>query len=415
MDNAIIIGAGPAGLSAAVTCAEKGLNVVVIDEYMRAGGRLLGQLYEEPDGNWWNGIKESNELYEQAVDLGVVFHLNTAVNNVESSHGVWTIYTEREIFHTPSLLIATGAAEAPVPVPGWTLPGVMSVGAAQVMTNVHRVKPGERGVIIGVNVLSAAIAMELQLAGVEVASLTLPKSNQMTQNAGKPKKVLESLLHVSHMAPSPFVRYGSKLMKYDFMKKIGVNFYPKKGVKMWDIPIQLRKAVTKIHGKEEVEGVTLATIDADGEVVSGSEEYIQVDFVCIAGGLYPLAELAAVAGCPFYLVEELGGYVPLHNERMESPLEGLYVAGNITGIEGAKVAAAQGRTAGLSMAHHAGINGVDKEITNSIEWTEQTRANAHIQFHPEIKTGRKKIAQQWAAYQSSKVGSVVSDSRGGIT
>ncbi|SDI80576.1 NAD(P)/FAD-dependent oxidoreductase [Alteribacillus bidgolensis] len=415
MDNAIIIGAGPAGLTAAVTCAEKGLEVVVIDEYMRAGGRLLGQLYEEPNGNWWNGIKESNKLYKKAVDLGVNFHLNTAVNNIENSNGIWTIYTERDTFHTPSLLLATGAAEAPIPVPGWTLPGVMSVGAAQVMTNVHRVKPGERGVIIGVNVLSAAIAMELQLAGVEVASLTLPKTNQMTQDSGKPKEVLDSLLHVSHMAPSPFIRYGSKLMKNDFMKKFGVKFYPKKGVKMWDIPIQLRKAVTEIYGENEVEGVTLATINADGEVVSGSEEHIPVDFVCIAGGLYPLAELAAVAGCPFYLVEELGGYVPLHNERMETPLVGLYVAGNITGIEGAKVAAAQGRTAGLSMAHYAGMDELDGEIKNSIEWTEQTRDSAHIQFHPKIEAGRKKILKQWDAYQSNKERSVVTNRQGGIT
>ncbi|ALC81713.1 MULTISPECIES: NAD(P)/FAD-dependent oxidoreductase [Bacillus] len=409
MDNAIIIGSGPAGLTAAVTCAENGVDVVVIDEYMIAGGRLLGQLYEEPNGSWWNGIKESTKLYKKAVNLGVKFHLNTAVNNIEKLNGLWVVYTEKETFHTDNLLLATGAAESPVPVPGWTLPGVMSVGAAQVMTNVHRVKPGERGVIIGVNVLSAAIAMELQLAGVEVACLTLPKMNRITKDAGQPKKVLDSLLHVSHMAPSPFVRYGSKLMKNDFMKKLGVNFYPKKGVKMWGIPIQLRKAVTEIYGENEVERVTLATINADGEVVSGSEEHIQVDFVCIAGGLYPLAELAAVAGCPFYLVEELGGYVPLHNERMETPLEGLYVAGNITGIEGAKVAAAQGRTAGLSIAHRSGMKRLDINIKDSIEMTEQTRNNAHIQFHPEIEVGRKKILQQWEAYQSNKKSQVVTN------
>lgn len=228
MDNAIIIGSGPAGLTAAVTCAENGVDVVVIDEYMIAGGRLLGQLYEEPNGSWWNGIKESTKLYKKAMNLGVKFHFNTAVNNIEKSNGLWVVYTEKDTIYTSNLLLATGAAESPVPVPGWTLPGVMSVGAAQVMTNVHRVKPGERGVIIGVNVLSAAIAMELQLAGVEIACLTLPKMNRITKDAGKPREVLDSLLHVSHMAPSPFIRYGSKLMKNDFMKKLGVNFYPKK-------------------------------------------------------------------------------------------------------------------------------------------------------------------------------------------
>ncbi|MEC1550349.1 NAD(P)/FAD-dependent oxidoreductase [Bacillus rugosus] len=404
MDNVIIIGSGPAGLTAAVTCAELGIEVMIIDEYMIAGGRLLGQLYEEPNGSWWNGIEESKKLYNKAINLGVEFYLNTSVNNIEKKDDLWILYTEKGEFHTTHLLLATGAAESPVPVPGWTLPGVMSVGAAQVMTNVHRVKPGERGVIIGVNVLSAAIAMELQIAGVEVACLTLPKINSVTEESGNPRKVLDSLLHVSHMAPSPLVRYGSKLMKNDVMKKLGLAFYPKDGVKMWNIPIQLKKAVTEIYGEYEVEGVEIAAIDANGEVVSGSEERIQADFVCIAGGLYPLAELAAVAGCPFYLVEELGGYVPLHNQRMETSLEGLYVAGNITGIEGAKVAAAQGRTAGLSIAHHAGVRGLDTEMKDSIEMTEQIRNSAYIQFHPKIEAGRRKILEQWEAYHCTKGG-----------
>src|SRR5690625_4439683 len=395
MNKVIIIGSGPAGLTAAVTCAEKGLDVVVIDEYMRAGGRLLGQLYEQPDGTWWNGITESDRLHQQAIDLGVQFCLNTPVYNIERTGDSWIIYTENETFKTANLLLATGAAESPVPVPGWTLPGVMSVGAAQVMTNVHRVKPGKKGVIIGINVLSAAIAMELKLADVDVASLTLPKMNAITDENASPRRVLDSLLHVSHMAPSKFVKLGSKFMKNDLMKKMGVTFYPKNGVKMWDIPIQLRKAVTEIYGENQVEGVTIATISGDGEVVHGTEEHISADFVCIAGGLYPLAELASIAGCPFYLIEELGGYVPLHNAQMETTLEGLFVAGNITGIEGAKVAAAQGRTAGISIAASAGASGLDSSLEESVKEVEQTREEAYIQFHPDIERGRWKIEEAW--------------------
>lgn len=396
MHDVLIIGAGPAGLSAAITCAKKGLEVLVIDEYMIPGGRLLGQLYEEPDGNWWNGWEESKRLHQQALDLDIELRLHTSVNNIENLASSWLVYTEKETLQTTNLLLATGAAESPVPIPGWTLPGVMSVGAAQVMTNVHRVKPGKRGVIIGVNVLSAAIAMELQLAGIDVACLALPSMNRITNDAGQPREVLDSLLHVSHMAPSPLVRFGSKLMKADFMKKLGITFYPKKGMKMWDIPIQLRKAVIEIHGDKQVEGVTLATVNTNGGVVAGSEEQVEADFVCIAGGLYPLAELAAVAGCPFYLVDELGGYVPLHNERMETTLDGLYVAGNITGIEGAKVAAAQGVTAGLSMAKHAGVTGIDQEMEDAVKAIEQTRDQAHIQFHPEVKKGRRIMEEEWA-------------------
>lgn len=402
MYDSIIIGAGPAGLTAAASCAERGMRVLVIDEYMKAGGRLLGQLYEEPGGGWWNGIEESRKLFENAVELGVEILLSTPVNDIENSNNLWTVYTEQGTYQTKKLLLATGAAESPIAVPGWTLPGVMSVGAAQVMTNVHRVKPGNRGIIIGVNVLSAAIAMELKIADIEVAALTLPEKNMVTKEAGDPHEVIKSLLHVSHMAPSMLVRYGSKLMKNNFMQNMGVKFYPKNGVKMWDIPIQLRKAVTEIYGDGKVEGVKLSSINSNGEVIAGSEKIIELDFVCIAGGLYPLTELAAVAGCPFFLVEELGGYIPLHNDRMETPLPGLYVAGNITGIEGAKVAAAQGKTAGLSMAANFTRDNMDAEIQNAVNETADIRANAYIQFHPEINTGRKKLSEQWDQYQLTK-------------
>ncbi len=402
MYDSIIIGAGPAGLTAAASCAERGMRVLVIDEYMKAGGRLLGQLYEEPGGGWWNGIEESRKLFENAFELGVEILLSTPVNDIENSNNLWTVYTEQGTYQTQKLLLATGAAESPIAVPGWTLPGVMSVGAAQVMTNVHRVKPGNRGIIIGVNVLSAAIAMELKMANIEVAALTLPEKNMVTKEAGDPQEVIKSLLHVSHMAPSMLVRYGSKLMKNNFMQNMGVKFYPKNGVKMWDIPIQLRKAVTEIYGDGKVEGVKLSSINSKGEVIAGSEKDIELDFVCIAGGLYPLTELAAVAGCPFFLVEELGGYIPLHNDRMETPLPGLYVAGNITGIEGAKVAAAQGKTAGLSMAANFTRDNMDAEIQNAVNETADIRANAYIQFHPEINTGRKKLSEQWDQYQLTK-------------
>jgi len=394
-NKVVIIGAGPAGLAAAITLAEKNIEVLVIDEYLYAGGRLLGQLYEEKPGTWWNGIVESERLLERAKAVHVEFLLQTSVSDLEKIDRTWIIHTTKGVFRTQHLLLATGAAESPFPIPGWTLPGVMSVGAAQVMTNVHRVKPGKRGVIVGVNVLSSAIAMELQLAGVQVAAITLPPATLLTEGNSHPLEVMNSLLHVAHMAPSPFVKMGSKFMKNDFMKKLGITFYPKNGVKMWDIPIMLRKAVIEIVGKNQVEGVVLATVNTDGSIVKGSEQRIKADFICIAGGLYPLVELASLAGCPFHYIEQLGGFIPLHNEQMETNLEGLYVAGNITGIEGAKVALAQGEVAALTIAQRLNGGASNHDIKLSIQAVEKTRAIAHIQFHPEILAGRQQMKQIW--------------------
>ena len=395
INKVIIVGAGPAGLSAAITLAEKNIPVLVIDEYLYAGGRLLGQLYEEKPGKWWNGIEESERLLERAKALNIELLLQTSVSDLEKIEQEWVIHTSKGVFRTNQLLLATGAAESPFAIPGWTLPGVMSVGAAQVMTNVHRVKPGKRGVIIGVNVLSSAIAMELQIAGVQVAAIALPATNLVTKDSGKPLEVMNSLLHVSHMAPSPLVKLGSKFMKNVFMKKLGITFYPKNGVRMWDIPIMLRKAVIEIVGTDRVEGVVLATVNIDGSIVPGSEKLIEADFVCIAGGLYPLAELASIAGCPFHYIEQLGGFIPLHNEQMETNLDGLHVAGNITGIEGAKVALAQGKVAALTIAHKLNADITQNDIQHAIDEVATTRANAHIQFHPEVLAGRQHMKKIW--------------------
>lgn len=397
-NNILIVGAGPAGLKAAITLAEKKLKVTVIDEYMYAGGRLLGQLYEESPGKWWNGIEQSEKLIQQANKLNIDIHLGTSVSDLLKTDNCWEVYTNAGMFQSKHVLLATGAAELPFPLPGWTLPGVMSVGAAQVMTNVHRVKPGNKGIIIGINVLSSAIANELQIAGIKIKAITLPPTNAITEPFSNPMDVMNSLLHVSHMAPSPLIRMGSKFMKNEFMKRLGITFYPKSGVKMWDIPIMLRKTVIEIIGDDRVTGVIFATVNPNGSIVPGTEETIEADFVCIAGGLYPLAELASVAGCPFHYIEELGGFIPLHNERMETNLEGLYVAGNITGIEGAKIAMAQGKVAALSIANKLGALTSPDELNEAMKYVETTRDQSHIQFHPEVRAGRKKMKNIWAEY-----------------
>ena len=393
MIDVLIIGAGPAGLSAAIACARHGLSVRVVDEFYRSGGRLLGQLHQEPNGTWWNGIAEAARLDQEARSIGVEISCGISVYNVTRTADGWVVSTTEGEIATPLLLIATGASETAVPVPGWTLPGSMSIGAAQVMTNVQRVRVGQRGVVIGVNILSVAIARELQLAGIKVDRMILPPHSVLTGNAGQPEAVMRSLLRVAHLAPSPLIRFGSQLMNGNWMQRLGVSLYPSKGFSMWGIPIQLRKAALEIVGNEQVEGVRIARITPDGQPISGTEEMIPADFVCIAGGLSPLAELAAIAGCPFAYVPSLGGHVPIHDERMRTPLPGLFVAGNITGIESAKVAIAQGTVAGLSISSTHGALTDQSLLQEAIRQVEHVRQNATIQFHPEIRAGRAMVGQ----------------------
>ncbi|MDA1561526.1 NAD(P)/FAD-dependent oxidoreductase [Bacillus cereus group sp. TH243-1LC] len=403
MNDVIIIGAGPAGLSASISCARFGLKALVIDEFMKPGGRLLGQLHQEPTGEWWNGIEESKRLHEEAKSLSVDIRCGISVYNLDKDESSWYVHTNIGTLEAPFVLLATGAAEYSIPLPGWTLPGVMSIGAAQVMTNVHRVQVGEKGIIIGANILSFAILNELQLAGIKVEHIVLPEKSELSQQAGEPEEVLNSLLNAAHLAPSAFLRIGSHFMKYDWIRKAGLTFYPNSGMKINGTPLHLRKAALEIIGTDQVEGVRVANIDTKGNIVTGSEQIYEADFVCIAGGLYPLAELAAVAGCPFRYIPELGGHVPLHSETMETPLAGLFVAGNITGIESGKIAMAQGTVAGLSIAKYASKKRdiVDQQLTRAIQNVHFVRQKAAIQFNPMVDIGRRTMNDLWYKFQTN--------------
>ncbi|RYM05027.1 FAD-binding protein [Sporolactobacillus sp. THM7-7] len=392
MHELIIIGAGPAGLSAAINAAENDVDVMVIDEFFKPGGRLLGQLNEQPDGTWWNGLEEAAELFDKAREKNVAFHFETSVFQIDKQSNGWSVRTNKGDFQSESLLVATGAAERSIPIPGWTLPGVMTIGAAQVMANVHQVKPGRKGMIIGANVLSFAIARELQLSGVELAGIVLPPHRLLSKDSGNPGKVFHQLLSLSHLAPSPLFKWGGALAgHFAFIEKMAVRLYPKRGLKIWGIPLQIRKAVTEIIGKDRVEAVRLSSISPSGEILPGHDETVKIDFVCIAGGLYPLVELLGILDCPFKYIPSLGGYVPVHREDMRTPIPSLYVAGNITGIESSKVAIVQGKIAGLSAAMDIKRKDLSQAIRSMMALLHETRRQAVIQFHPDILKGREEM------------------------
>src|SRR5690625_1494438 len=116
-NDVVIIGAGPAGLSAAIQCRENDLSVVVLDEFPKAGGRLLGQLHQEPSGEWWNGIKESEALKEKAAKVNTDIRLGVSVHHIETLDDHFIVHTSKENFAAKNVLIATGAAESAAPIP----------------------------------------------------------------------------------------------------------------------------------------------------------------------------------------------------------------------------------------------------------------------------------------------------------
>ena len=386
--DVIIIGAGPAGLSAAGLLKDD-KRVLVIDEYYHHGGRLLGQLYEESKDSWWNGMEIADDLYG-GLEGKVAFSLGTSVYNAGREGSLFTVYTDKGDFTARCLIAATGSKENSSPMPGWELPGVMTVGAAQVLTNFHRVAPGEAGVIIGINPLSMVIAMELGYADVEVKKICLPAANGI--NTATPKDALETLMGLSRSAPSKFLSLAGGIgRRFTLLHGTALNLFPSGGVRTLGLPISIKERVVRINGTDQVESVTTIKTRADGSVIEGTEQEIACDFVCISDGLSPVSEITSLFNLKHVYLESLGGYVPLHSEKMETEVEELYVAGNITGIENAKVAMLQGE-----MAAHR-ILGDDAASEDTLRKIDEERKNAKVKFHEDLDAGREKLQLYWLA------------------
>ena len=396
-----IVGGGPAGLSAAIEIASKGGKVIIIDDHPDVGGKLGGQLHEEPGNEgWWIGLDIAKELKEKVLSLGITILSGTQVWSVEES---WKLFISNidgrplkdNVVESKALLLATGAVEKPLPLPGWTLPGVLTIGGAQVLTNQYQVRPGERVIVVGIDILSLSIARAMKLAGADVLGIYMAPKNEFTTNLSNPKRLLSSFQSIAKFAPNVFMRFGGSILRSAIGCKLAAIFYPKSGMKVWGIPLHFRQSILKIQGENEVEQAVLTHIDTDGNP-TGNPFTEKIDAACVSGGLTPQNELAATVGCQFVRLHGLSGAVPLHDRYMKTTVDGLFVAGNITGIEGAKVSAAQGVLAGNSICHYLGIGNINQtQLDEEAKRVESVRETADILFHPDIIPAREKLQVLW--------------------
>ena len=150
----IVIGAGPAGLSAAIEAASHGVKATVFDENARPGGQLFKQIHKffgsKEHKAKIRGFRIGEDLLKEAEEKGVEVVLNATVIGLYKEKEVQVqIGTEVHHYKGDAILVATGAAENMVNFRGWTLPGVIGAGAAQTMMNLYHVKPGERILMLG--------------------------------------------------------------------------------------------------------------------------------------------------------------------------------------------------------------------------------------------------------------------------
>lgn len=311
----IVIGAGPAGLSASIEAAKAGMKVIVFDENEKPGGQLFKQIHKffgsKEHKAKIRGFRIGDELLESAAAVGVTVCLNSTVIGIYQDKEV-TVKQEEAILHYKgdAIIVATGATENMVTFPGWTLPGVIGAGAAQTMMNLHYVKPGQKILMLGSGNVGLVVSYQLLQSGCEVVALTdaAPRVGGYGVHAAK------------------VARYG--------------------------VPFYLNHTIIKAHGEEAVTGVTIGEVDAEWNVIPGTEKYFEVDTICLAVGLSPMSQILHGTGCE--MKDTPGGYVPVCNQRGETSISGLFVAGDVSGIEEASSAMIEGRIAGIGAAAYLG-------------------------------------------------------------
>lgn len=318
----IIVGAGPSGLSAAVEAAKRGLKTVVFDENEKPGGQLFKQIHKffgsKEHKAKIRGFVIGEQLLKEADEAGVEVVLNaTVIGLYQDKEVVVRIGEAVHHYKGDAVIIATGASENMVTFEGWTLPGVIGAGAAQTMMNLHGVKPGNKVLMLGSGNVGLVVSFQLLQCGCEVVALVdaAPKVGGYGVHAAK-------------------------------VARTGVPFY-------------LSHTIVKAEGEECVTGVTIAEVDNHFRFIPGTEKHFDVDTICLAVGLSPMSQLLKMAGCEMEDNPKRGGQVPVCDEYGRTSLAGVFVAGDVSGIEEASSAMIEGRMAGIAAAEYLGY--MDKE------------------------------------------------------
>jgi NADPH-dependent 2,4-dienoyl-CoA reductase/sulfur reductase-like enzyme len=331
-----VIGAGPAGLAAAIAAAEAGVAVALIDGRSRPGGQYFSQPPPEFSPPLDDSRRqEASTVLAQLAASPVRTIFDTLVwGAFPEADGGWllTLYgpgAPRQL-RAGMLVLATGAYDRPIPFPGWTLPGVMTAGAAQLLLKSQRVLPGRRFLLSGTGPLQLAVAAQLVQAGAEVAAVL----EGAAVSVGRGLKYLGVMRYQSARLREG-LGYGATL-------------------RLAGVPLHRGWAVTAVRGKRAVQAAVITRLDAQWRPIRGTEEILAVDTVLLGYGFTPNTQLSRLLGCEHQFRPEQGGYVPRRTAEFETSCPGVFAVGDGAGIGGAALARLEGRVAGLAVARRLG-------------------------------------------------------------
>lgn len=292
-ENVVIVGGGPAGLAAALTVKEQGIEPIIIERDFELGG-ILHQCIHNGFGlkifkEELTGPEYAQRYMNKVQEIGVKFKVNTMVLDITRDLEVYAINSKDGLFkiNSKAIVLAMGCRERTresLNIPGYRPAGIFPAGLAQRLVNIEGVMPGRRIVILGSGDIGMIMARRLTLEGAHVEAVVeiLPYPNGLIRN------LVQCL--------------------QDF-----------------NIPLLLRHTITNVHGKDRVSGVTIAQVGEDWKPIKGTERYIECDTVLFSVGLIPENELSSKAGVQ--LDDRTGG--PIVNERLETSIPGIFACGNV--------------------------------------------------------------------------------------
>ncbi len=321
-----VIGAGPAGQAACLSIGE-GMRIVVIDEQARPGGQILRQ----PPRSFWVADWMAGAAYRTLKTRLAAFEALRSVDflgsrsvvGLRETGGGWSLTLAGgsgvEEVSAKRVLIAGGCYDMATPLPGWTLPGVMSAGGVQAFIKSQQLAPGRRLAFAGSHPLQLLVAEQAMKAGADVAvvAFSQPFSRAVTEALKRPFVVIAHLPKLFSVLVG-----GWRLHQAGVVLRFGSG------------PV-------RVEGEDAVRALHL----------EGGERF-DCDAVALCFGFMPQSDLPRSAALEMQAARP-GGWKAVHDEWMRASCPGAYVAGETTGVNGADAAAAGGGLAGLAVALYA--------------------------------------------------------------
>jgi D-hydroxyproline dehydrogenase subunit alpha len=304
-----VVGAGPAGLAAAVEARRAGADVVLIDAYGTPGGQIWRRRHDA-------GVESLPRDGRHACRA-----LAATTVRVLSGRTVWAAQAPGTLLldgapgrvEAAAVVLATGAYDRSVAFPGWTLPGVMTAGAAQALAKGQGVLPGRRVLLAGAGPFLLPVARQLTSQGAEVVVVEATRRRDWLRAGVRMTRHLDRLAsYAAYRARVPRIAWG--------------------------------QVIVRAEGDGRVESATLAACGPDWAPLPGTERTLAVDAVCTAYGFEPDVALARALGC------ELEGDAVAHDDDMETSVPGVFVAGEAAAVGGADLATVEGEIAGRAAA-----------------------------------------------------------------